>query len=729
MVTFPDELEEISIPTERTLTASTSSDYKAMLEILKAHSGEIVEAWAAAASRNAFVRGVEYSVPEMERLDRLNMFFSAMIERAIDMTDKKAHEVMKSAIRAEHARSLSLSAMVKKQNMLRDVMFSVIDREMPNISKASARLWLDAIIDRSVEGTVIMLEEYAEMQAALYHWMSGAQDTQTSLDQSLSRFCRSVLDYFEVDFASLFKHHPETNDLICQASSSRSLALTKDARIHLDSFPVAAEAIESRKTAIISNGKGKTGKKKKVLGQISFAHCISVPMMREEKVTGLFMLGDSSRTTMFTPDEVSIAEDLASQVVRVIESSEKFQALNLRSKAQRVLIETAASLQQEIESEEIYRIVASRLAELIPCNEFQFYAYDWEKRVGTPVYATGPYAAEIMADREFPADVGIAGYVAKSKRAEIVLDTEADPRGNYILGTPPARTRMLAVPVVGQKEVLGVIELLRYPPEIFTQEDLEIATMFANHASVALENARLLKEYSRVRDQIELSMDLMTHDIANYATPITAYLSTLRTKKDLDPEVVSMLDKTSSQLEGILQLVEMVRTMERLREIPPKVFKKMDLKKAIEHSMEYVRGRARKKEIDFETSLPEETMLVLADEMLDGLFTNLFYSAAMSDRMNRTKLFVSAEVRKDKKYEFWWVKVAQPSKSIPDHLKGEVLRMAKTSKSELTGGFGIGLAAARGIVSRYAGNMWVSDIVQGDYSKGCLFNILLPRTK
>jgi signal transduction histidine kinase len=71
--------------------------------------------------------------------------------------------------------------------------------------------------------------------------------------------------------------------------------------------------------------------------------------------------------------------------------------------------------------------------------------------------------------------------------------------------------------------------------------------------------------------------------------------------------------------------------------------------------------------------------------------------------------------------------VAQPTRAIPPNLKGDVLRMVKISKSELTGGFGIGMAAAKGIIDRYSGSMWVGDIVPGDYTKGCVFNMLLPK--
>jgi nitrogen fixation/metabolism regulation signal transduction histidine kinase len=177
------------------------------------------------------------------------------------------------------------------------------------------------------------------------------------------------------------------------------------------------------------------------------------------------------------------------------------------------------------------------------------------------------------------------------------------------------------------------------------------------------------------------------------------------------------------------RLVEMVRTMSRLREKTTKKYRKIDLRKALEATAKDVRTRSLKDEIQVELELPDEPLMVMADEMLKDLFLHLVYGAALLEKQQKTVLKVTVEARRDNKMEYWWVKVAQPNRAIPHNLKGAVLRVAKTSKSELAGGFGIGLAAAKGIVDRYAGNMWVSDIVQGDYTKGCVFNVMLPRVR
>jgi GAF domain-containing protein len=715
-------------PVERTLSASSSLEYKGLVDALRSNIGVIIEDWSSVSARATYARGTEFDVPQHERVDRLRAFLEALLDRSEDSSDKNALMRLRSSIRSEHARSLNLSTLIKRQSLLREVMYKVIVKEIPHMPKATAKLAVDGIVDKSIETTVMMLEEFTDLQSSLTKWLLSGSGEDAPLEQSLARFCRNAMDYFDVDFVAVFRYDSYADDLVCQACSAKSVSLSKDTRIQLKTMPSAVEAFEKDRTMVLDDT-GKPQKKRKIVSQVSFPHTVLVPISRSGSRYGMIVFGDSSRPDLFTPDEVGMAEELAKQMVRVQDNYDSFRKLSLRTRAQKALIETAAMLQQDIESEEIYRIVATRLTELVPSQEVAFYVYDWGRRIGNPAYASGPYAAEIMADREFDAEVGIAGYVAKTRKAEIVLDTEADPRGDLIPGTPKTRTRMLAVPVIGQKEVVGVIELLRYPPDSFSQEDLEIATMFANHASVALENARLLKEVVAVRDQIEVSMDLLTHDIANYSTPIIAYFSELALKKDLDPKVANAIVRTARQVESITRLVDMVRTLAKLRETDTKVFVKMDMRKAVDSAVAEVRSRIQSKQIEFEMFFPAEEMLVLADDMLREIFTNLFFSIVMSDRQEKTMLTVTGEIKKDTRAEYWWVKVAQPNKAIPDNLKGEVLRMAKASKSELTGGFGIGLAAARSIVNRYSGGMWVSDIVPGDYSKGCIFNIMIPRAQ
>ncbi|MCU0860469.1 MAG: GAF domain-containing protein [Thermoplasmata archaeon] len=657
----------------------------------------------------------------------MKAYLDALVERMDDPGSRKAHEILRSTMRTEHQRSLNLSSVIRNQHILRDILFGVVERSMPEGERQSARTAIEAMIDRSVEEIVLLLEDFTETQGVLMRCLSCSPAEKGELEHILARFCRNAMDYFDADIVVIFRHAEGSRELTVVASAGKGVALPKDRKVMFDSFPLAAEAVALRRPRTCVESAAAGGPRKRTMGSITFEHCLAVPMETEGRITGLFFVADSTRSIHYTSEEVSMAEDLAGHVRRVLMNADIFEVLSVRSRAQKALIDTAVNLQKEIESEEIYRIVGDKVVQMIPCSELAFYMFDWERRVGNPVYSFGPYAAEVMGDKDFPADVGICGHVARTKRAEIIHDTESDPRGDYIPGTPATHSRMLAVPLVGRKDVLGVIELLKYPPDDFAQEDLEIATLFANHAAVAIENARLLKEVLGARDQVELSMDLMTHDIANYTTPVTAYLDSLIRHPGCDDTERDKLTKALFQVESIMGLVDMVRLTGRLKEDGARVTKRTDLGAAISSSVDRVRKDPHAKPFDAELKLPAGTIAVMADELLGEAFRQLVFTAVKSDRQERPRLIITAEQRRDGRRESWHVMFSQPNRSIPDHLKAEVLKMGRAGKSELTGGFGLGLALARAIVERQMGRMWVSDIVAGDPSRGCVFNITLPK--
>ncbi len=700
-----------------------------VLKLIRDEIKHIVPEWAAEVSRVPFARVSETVGAPQVRSERLRAYLLALLDRVEEPESRKAREVLRSNIRAEHHRALTLSSVLANQLILRRILVDLVLEKMPDANTTGARRVASFIVDVGCEEIALLMEEHAQMQSVLVTCLSCAPGDRSNLENSFAKFCRNAMDYFDSDFVAVFRYLRDSEELMCIGCSAKGVAISRDSRMFLTSFPLAAEAIRERASRTCVSSTWSLGARRKVLGQMSFEHCIATPLVRGETVMGVLFIGDTSGPTPFTPDEVSIAEDFGANIVRIMENVELFEKLSIRSRAQSALIETAASLQKEIESSEIYRIISEKMAELIPCNELAFYMFDWSRKVGNPVYATGPYAAEVMGDLDFPPEEGYVGHVARTKRAEIILDTEADNRGSYIPGTPATHSRMLAVPILGRKDVLGVIELLKYPPDTFSNEDLEVATMFANHAAVAIENAKLLSEVSSTRDQMQLHMDLLTHDIANYTTPVMAYVEGLRHREGLPPDVAQAVDRTYSQVDNIMFLVDTVRTLARLRENSFHTLGRMDLRQVLASAVSEARSRSPGRSLEVAVELPQGPALVTADPMLKDAFMNLFATAARSAKRQETRLSVTAECRKEAGRNMWWVKVADPERSIPDPLKVEVLMMTKKSRSELAGGFGIGLAAAKSIVDRYGGKMWVSDVVPKDPSKGCVFNMLLPKAE
>lgn len=87
---------------------------------------------------------------------------------------------------------------------------------------------------------------------------------------------------------------------------------------------------------------------------------------------------------------------------------------------------------------------------------------------------------------------GAAGVVAQTGEALIIDDYRAWPGRAAVYEKDQPFRAVLAVPMMWRGQVTGVIDILRFGEgNLFDEDELELLSLFANHAAIAVENARL----------------------------------------------------------------------------------------------------------------------------------------------------------------------------------------------------------------------------------------------
>lgn len=97
-------------------------------------------------------------------------------------------------------------------------------------------------------------------------------------------------------------------------------------------------------------------------------------------------------------------------------------------------------------------------------------------------------------------DKGLAGWVRKHRRVGLIEDTQTDDRWLHLPDQPYSVRSALAVPLLRDEKLLGLLTLLHPRTGHFSEQTAELMKMTAGQIAIALENARLyskLENYSK----------------------------------------------------------------------------------------------------------------------------------------------------------------------------------------------------------------------------------------
>jgi PAS domain S-box-containing protein len=281
--------------------------------------------------------------------------------------------------------------------------------------------------------------------------------------------------------------------------------------------------------------------------------------------------------------------------------------------------------------------------------------------------------------------------------------------------------RLINIPMIENGRVVAQI-MLGNKEAPYDASDVRQLELFMSGIWRVIQRKKAEEALIYSRQQADLYVDLMGHDISNINQIALGYLELAREMLGLDDTKREFLDLSIKVLSRISRLIQNVRKLQKLNmgDIPMEI---VDLGMALEKAQrDYSDVRDKRVVISYEM---EPGIMVMANALLPDVFSNLIDNAISQAKGRDVEISISMSLVYRGSGWYHRVDVTDNGPGIADEHKSHVFsrRGPDAPGSE---GSGIGLHLTRLLVESYGGKIWVEDRVPGNHKKGSRFIVMLP---
>lgn len=287
---------------------------------------------------------------------------------------------------------------------------------------------------------------------------------------------------------------------------------------------------------------------------------------------------------------------------------------------------------------------------------------------------------------------------------------------------------VMAAPLRSEDAVSGVLEIFNRRPHTvtFSEEDLGLFQTLANHASVAIDNSRLIEELetslvhltemNRLKDDFVASV---SHELRTPLTSIQGFVKTLlRTDAKFSAtDQRSFLETVDRQSGRLHRLIEDLLAVSRIESRTDATkYSVVSLKEIAQHVIDEVHNRASEGqiEIDFDGDLPVET---------DGDKVHQIVSNLLDNGLKYGGGHIIIRGRRDG--DGASVSVLDSGPGVPPEMQDKIFDrfyQVDQSATRSVGGAGLGLYICRRMAQAVGGRVWL----ETTGPEGSTFTVWVP---
>jgi len=439
----------------------------------------------------------------------------------------------------------------------------------------------------------------------------------------------------------------------------------------------------------------------------------------------------SSELNAFTTRNVELLKALSVQAAIAHENARLFEVTQQSLREVNALYQINQGLASSLDTDELLEDVVNLLQQNFGYYHAQIYLMDSSDGDLVLKSGSGEIGFQMLKEKvRLPRGTGIVGHVIETA-TPFFTNNVNDVMFFYRNSLLPDTQSEMAVPIMLDKDVMGVIDIQDRPPKKLTENDLQLMVAVAEQLSVALQKANLytnlqtaLKQEQAIRSQLIQSERLavvgrllasVSHELNNPLQAIQNALFLIKDDEQLSSQGKQDLEVILSEAERMASLIERLRSAYRpgrIKNISP-----VNLNDLIEDVHTLIATHMRQKRIAFEF-YPEPDLPPISGlpDQIRQVALNLFINAVEIMEPGG-RLTIRTRSLPGQNEVLFTVKDTGPG--IDPEILPQVFEAFITDKQT---GTGLGLTITRDIIEQHFGRIEAENDPEG----GAVFNIWLP---